>query len=82
MNTSLICAINGYGVTMAVSVIAAAFVLFFVSKKRGLYEDFAFEALLYMLIPASLFARLYYVIFNYSLYAGDFWATRTERSAR
>ena len=66
MNTSLICAINGYGVTTAVSVIAAAFVLFFVSKKRGLYEDFAFEALLYMLIPAFLFARLYYVIFTHA----------------
>lgn len=65
MDPVLLCAISGYGIVTGASVLLAAFLLFFISKKRGLYEDFAFETLLFVIIPALLFARLYYVTFDF-----------------
>ena len=56
--------VSGYGIVTAISVFVAAFVLYFVAKKRGLYDDFAFEALIFTILPAMFFARLYYVIFS------------------
>ena len=86
MKTDLLCAISGYGMVTGASVLLAAFLLFFISKKRGLYEDFAFEALLFVIIPALLFARLYYVTFDFAANgthwtAGMFFGVNTTNSS-
>ena len=86
MKPDLLCAISGYGIVTGASVLLAAFLLIFISKKRGLYEDFAFEALLFVILPALLFARLYYVTFDFAANgthwtAGAFFGVNTSNSS-
>lgn len=65
--------IRWYGILMATGVLLASFLLLRFSKKAGYKEDDIVDLIL-VCVPAGIIgARLYYVIFNWSYYSGDFF---------
>lgn len=72
--------IRWYGVFIAIGVLAALYFAKKNSKIIGLNPEFVENYLLIALIPGIIGARLYYVIFNYDYYVGDFFKIINIRS--
>lgn len=53
-----------YGILIALGIVFAVVLACFICKYRGLSKDDVFELLLWILPPAIIGARLYYLIFN------------------
>ena len=56
--------IHWYGILIALGIVCAVILACFNAKFRGLKKDDIFELLLWLLPPAIIGARLYYLIFN------------------
>lgn len=63
---------NLYGLLIALGVIAAVFYISRETRRLGLVEELPVDIALWVVPLAVLFSRIYYVIFNFSLYQGDF----------
>ena len=61
-----------YGVIIALAMLMGALVAYREAKKTGQKVDDYVDFTLYTLIAAIIGARIYYVIFNYSVFKGDF----------
>lgn len=57
-------AVHWYGIMIALGILFAVLLAFYTFKFRKLKNDYIFELLLWMLPPAIIGARLYYLIFN------------------
>lgn len=64
--------IHWYGLMLALGFLAGVSLLHVLFKKYGRNEDDIYTMLLYIVIPALLGARLYYVIYAWEFYAQDF----------
>ena len=72
--------IRWYGITMALGMLLGGATLIYQAKKRNIDADIMYDLLL-VVIPSSVIgARLYYVIFNWDYYAGDFFKIINTRS--
>ncbi len=56
--------VHWYGIMIALGIIFAVLLAFYTFKFRSLKNDYIFELLLWMIVPAVIGARLYYLIFN------------------
>ena len=56
--------VHWYGIMIALGILFAVLLAFYVFKFRDLKSDYIFELLLWILPPAIIGARLYYLIFN------------------
>lgn len=56
--------VHWYGIMIALGILFAVLLAFYVFRFRDLNKDHIFELLLWMLPPAIIGARLYYLIFN------------------
>lgn len=66
--------VHWYGIMIALGIIFAVLLAFFVFKFRDLKTDYIFELLLWILPPAIIGARLYYLIFNGGPWGWDAFA--------
>ena len=57
-------AVHWYGIMIALGILFGVLLAFYTFKFRKLKNDYIFELLLWMLPPAIIGARLYYLIFN------------------
>lgn len=64
--------IHWYGLMLALGFLAGVSLLHVLYKKYGRNEDDIYTMLLYIVIPALLGARLYYVIYAWEFYVQDF----------
>ena len=62
---------NLYGLLIALGVLAAVFYISREAKRLRLGEELPVDIALWVVPPAILFSRIYYVVFNYSQYEGD-----------
>lgn len=65
--------IHWYGVIIAFGFLLAYFYVNHRSKDFGLSQDNVLDAILWAVPAGVIGARIYYVIFNFSLYKNDFW---------
>lgn len=63
-----------YGVIIALGFLLAILYTAKYCKRVGMRMDDIYDLLIFAVPAAVIGARLYYVIFYYSLYAGDFWS--------
>ena len=63
-----------YSVLILVGVILGISLVNKEGKRFGIDKDFLFNMSFWVIIFGILGARLYYVLFNYSMYKGDFWS--------
>lgn len=66
--------IRWYGVMIATAIIVAYILGRHQGLKEGIEEDYMIEAVFIGIIFGVLGARIYYVVFNYEMYRGDFWS--------
>ncbi|MFA6656004.1 MAG: prolipoprotein diacylglyceryl transferase [Mesotoga sp.] len=66
--------IRWYGVMIATGIIVAYILGRHQGLKEGIKEDYMIEGVFIGIIFGVLGARIYYVVFNYELYKGDFWS--------
>jgi phosphatidylglycerol:prolipoprotein diacylglycerol transferase len=66
--------IRWYGVMIATAIIVAYILGRHQGLKEGIEEDYMIEAVFIGIIFGVLGARIYYVVFNYEIYRGDFWS--------
>ncbi|PZC52764.1 MULTISPECIES: prolipoprotein diacylglyceryl transferase [unclassified Mesotoga] len=66
--------IRWYGVMIATAIIVAYVLGRHQGLKEGIEEDYMIEAVFIGIIFGVLGARIYYVVFNYEMYRGDFWS--------
>ncbi len=64
--------VRWYGILIALALFLATIIMQKRAKKLGIKEDIAVDMVLVCMPVAIVGARLYYVIFNYSYYQGDF----------
>ncbi len=64
--------LNLYGLLIALGVLAAYVYMTKEAKRRALGDDLAIDLVLWTVPLAILFSRIYYVVFNYAIYKGDF----------
>lgn len=62
---------NLYGLLIALGVLAAVFYISRETRRLGLGEELPVDLALWVVPPAILFSRIYYVFFNCSQYEGD-----------
>ncbi|MDI9521165.1 MAG: prolipoprotein diacylglyceryl transferase [Bacillota bacterium] len=62
---------NLYGLLIALGVLAAVFYISRETRRLGLGEELPVDLALWVVPPAILFSRIYYVVFNCSQYEGD-----------
>ena len=62
-----------YGVVIALGFLLAVFYVSRIESRIGVTMDQVYDLLIFTVPAAIVGARLYYVIFYWSLYAGDFW---------
>ena len=63
-----------YGVIIALGFLLAIIYTARYCRRVGMRMDDIYDLIIFAVPSAIIGARLYYVIFNYSLYAGDFWS--------
>ncbi len=63
---------NLYGLMIALGVLLAVVYIALESKRKNLGTDLAYDIALWVVPLAILFSRVYFVIFHYERYAGDF----------
>ena len=63
-----------YGVIIALGFLLAIIYTAKYCEHVGMRMDDIYDLIIFAVPSAIIGARLYYVIFNYSLYAGDFWS--------
>ena len=63
-----------YGVIIALGFLLAIIYTAKYCDRVGMRMDDIYDLIIFAVPSAIIGARLYYVIFNYSLYAGDFWS--------
>lgn len=66
--------VHWYGIMIAIGIIFAVLLAFYVFKFRDLKNDYIFELLMWILPPAIIGARLYYLIFNGGPWGWDAFA--------
>lgn len=63
-----------YTLFILIGVIIGCVLILFEAKKLNIRTDFVFNAFFWTVIMGFLGARIYYVLFNYNLYKGDFFS--------